>query len=68
VHYPNPEKRKRKGGSAKNSQPGEKKKKKEEKLAVIQNMTSVGLDALKKDEVQVLSRSSVTLILLWWWR
>jgi len=44
------------------------KKKKEEKLPVIQNMTSVGLDASKKDKVQVLGRSPMTMILLWWWR
>ena len=68
VHYPNPEKRKSKGDSVKSSQPGEKKKKKEEKLPVIQNMTSVGLDASKKDKVQVLGRSPMTMILLWWWR
>jgi len=57
AHYPNPD-QKRKTSSAKGSDHARKKKKekKEEKPAVIQNMTPMGLNAFKKNEVPCLGQ------------
>lgn len=57
AHYPNPD-QKRKTSSAKGSDPARKKKKekKEAETPVIQNMTPVGLDAFKKNEMTCLGQ------------